>query len=139
MSFCYSFVVHLESKKWKIMGQCWEVSSHLSIYYHVNHSEWLTACVTPLPHSHQTIFSVTTWTSHPQGHIKWNMDATIFNDINSFEISICLRNEKGNFIDAKREICLLLDYWQAYQYRRRLQIYKKRSSPQGLELLNSFG
>ena len=32
----------------------------------------------------------------------------------------------------------VLDFSQAYQCRRRLQIYKKSSSPQGLELLNSF-
>jgi len=31
----------------------------------------------------------------------------------------------------------VLDYWQAYQCSRRLQIYKKRLSPQGLQLLNS--
>ena len=49
-------------------------------------------------------------------------------------IAIPNNNQSKQTIKSIRN---LLDNWQVYQCRRMLQIYKKRLSPQGLELLNS--
>lgn len=53
---------------------------------------------------HQETAPNDSWVPPPQGHIKCNIDATLFKDINSFGIGLCFRNHYGDFIVAKKAL-----------------------------------
>lgn len=42
-----------------------------------------------------------TWIPPQQNHLKCNLDASIFQKLNSFGIGLCLRDSNGSFIKAK--------------------------------------
>lgn len=41
------------------------------------------------------------WKPLPNGFLKCNLDAAIFNELNSFRVGVCVRGEQDNFIKAK--------------------------------------